>query len=75
VLGVQHGIDEIVLDVLEGRSLLKSSLAGRGYIDRSELGPKVRAAQHTINHEIDRLFGYSANSGTHQLAAGVESSS
>jgi integrase len=61
ILGVQHGIDELVLDVLEGRTLLKSGLAGRGYIDRSELGPKVRAAQERINDEIDRLFRGSCN--------------
>jgi hypothetical protein len=50
------GINELVLDVCEGRTLLKSGMAGRGYIDRGELGPKVREAQETINREIDRLF-------------------
>jgi hypothetical protein len=50
------GIPELVRDVLEGRSLLKAGLAGRGYIERSELGPKVREAQQLINDEIDKLF-------------------
>lgn len=57
LLGPQCGIDEMTLDVLEGRSLLKAGAgAGRGYIDRIELGPKIRAAQENINDEIDRLF-------------------
>ena len=37
-IGVTIGIDDRVLDVLEGRTLLKSGMAGRGYIDRGELG-------------------------------------
>jgi integrase len=49
-------IPELVRDVLEGRSLLKAGLAGRGYIERSELGPKVREAQQLINDKIDELF-------------------
>ncbi len=57
ILGLENGIDEMVLDVLEGRTLMKAGLAGRGYIDQSQLGPKVRAAQQKINDEIDRLMG------------------
>ena len=49
-------IPELVRDVLEGRTLLKAGLAGRGYIERSELGPKVRDAQQLINDKIDELF-------------------
>jgi integrase len=49
-------IPELVRDVLEGRTLLKAGLAGRGYIERSELGPKVRDAQQAINDKIDELF-------------------
>jgi integrase len=55
-IGTILGITELVLDVCEGRTLLKSGMAGRGYIDRGELGPKVRQAQELINREIDRLF-------------------
>jgi len=54
-IGVVLGIEELVLDTLEGRSLLKAGLAGRGYIERSELGPKIRAAQQLINDRIDEL--------------------
>ncbi len=54
-LGTVLGVGEIVLDVLEGRSLLKAGLAGRGYIDRGELGAEVRAAQQRINDRIDEL--------------------
>jgi len=45
-IGVVLGVDELVLDVIEGRSLLKvgaagtASSAGRGYLDRLALGPK-----------------------------------
>ncbi len=57
LLGPQCGIDEMTLDVLEGRSLLKAGAgAGRGYIDRIELGPKVRIAQQAINDRIDELL-------------------
>lgn len=60
-LGIQHGIDELTLDVLEGRSLLKVGAdAGRGYIDRIELGPKIRAAQQAINDRIDVLLAGTA---------------
>jgi integrase len=55
-IGTVLGINELVLDVCEGRTLLKSGMAGRGYIDRGELGPKVREAQEAINQQIDRLF-------------------
>jgi integrase len=54
-IGVVLGIEELVLDALEGRTLLKAGLAGRGYIDRTELGPKIRAAQQLINDRIDEL--------------------
>ena len=56
-LGTKLEINELVLDVLEGRSLKKAGAAGRGYIDVGELGPKLRDAQAKINAEIDRLFG------------------
>ena len=55
-IGTVLGINELVLDVCEGRTLLKSGMAGRGYIDRGELGPKVREAQQSINDRIDELF-------------------
>jgi len=55
-IGVTIGIDDRVLDVLEGRTLLKSGMAGRGYIDRGELGPNVRDAQRRINDRIDEFF-------------------
>jgi integrase len=55
-LGVRLGIEDRILDVLEGRSLKKSEMAGRGYIDRHELAPEMRRAQQLINDEIDRLF-------------------
>jgi hypothetical protein len=41
---------------LEGRSLLKAGLAGRGYLDSNELGPEIRAAQQAINDRIDQLI-------------------
>ena len=50
------GIKEIVLDLCEGRSIKKSGAAGRGYIDTHELGPEIRAAQQSINDEIDNLL-------------------
>jgi integrase len=55
-IGTRLGIKEIVLDLMEGRTILKSGAAGRGYIDAHELGPELRAAQESINQEIDRLF-------------------
>lgn len=55
-VGLKHGMREIVLDALEGRSLLKAGLAGRGYLDSNELGPEIRAAQQAINDRIDELF-------------------
>src|SRR5262249_53975761 len=55
-IGTRLGIKEPVLDPLEGRSILRSGLAGRGYIDVHELGPEIRDAQERINAEIDRLF-------------------
>jgi integrase len=61
-IGVLVGIDELILDVLEGRSLLKvgaagtASSAGRGYLDRLALGPKAHEAQQAINDYIDRLL-------------------
>jgi hypothetical protein len=61
-IGTLLAVDEMTLDVLEGRSLLKSGSAGRGYISRNALGPKVRAAQQAINDEIDRLMNQSGSS-------------
>ena len=57
-IGVTLGIDDRVLDVLEGRTLAKSgaAAAGRGYISRKELGPAVREAQKLVNDEIDRII-------------------
>jgi integrase len=55
-IGTVLEVNELVLDVLEGRSLLKSGAAGRGYVDKGELGPKVRAAQAAINDQIDTLL-------------------
>lgn len=55
-IGVRLKIDDRVLDPLEGRSILRSGLAGRGYIDTTELGPEMREAQDAINAEIDRLL-------------------
>jgi integrase len=55
-IGVRLKVDDRILDPLEGRSLIKRGLAGRGYIDLHELGPELRAAQEIINHEIDRLL-------------------
>ena len=56
-LGIIAGVDDLTLDVLEGRSLLKAGAgAGRGYIERIELGPKIRAAQQAINNRIDALL-------------------
>jgi hypothetical protein len=55
-LGIIAGVDDLTLDVLEGRSLLKAGAgAGRGYIDRID-GPKIRAAQQIINDRIDTLL-------------------
>jgi integrase len=61
-IGVTLGIDDRILDVLEGRTLAKSgaAAAGRGYISRRELGPAVREAQQAINGEIDRILSESA---------------
>jgi integrase len=58
-IGVTLGIDDRILDVLEGRTLAKSgaAAAGRGYISRKELGRAVCEAQQLINDEIDRLIG------------------
>jgi integrase len=55
-LGTRLGIKEIIVDVMEGRSIIASGSAGRGYIDTHELGPELRKGQEIINQEIDRLF-------------------
>jgi integrase len=47
-LGTRLGVKEIVLDVLEGRSILKSGAAGRGYVDNHELGTELRQAQDSV---------------------------
>ena len=60
--GVLLGLDELILDVIEGRSLLKvgatgtASSAGRGYLDKLLLGPKAHKAQQAISDYIDRLI-------------------
>ena len=50
-------VSDIISDVLQGRQLQKSGMAGRGYINKSELGPTLRAAAMRISAEIDRLLG------------------
>lgn len=50
------GLKELIVDLCEGRSIKKSGLAGRGYIDEHELGPEIRAAQEAINEEIDKML-------------------
>jgi integrase len=69
-VGVLVGVDELILDVIEGRSLLKvgaagtASSAGRGYLDRLALGPRAHEAQQAISDELDRLIkGNSTNTG------------
>lgn len=49
------GYDQRLIDVLQGRTLVKSGVAGTGYLDRTEFGPKARKAAQAINDEIDRL--------------------
>jgi hypothetical protein len=69
-VGVLLGIDELILDVIEGRSLLKvgatgtASRAGRGYLDRLALGPKAHEAQQAISDYIDRLVSSEVTSPT-----------
>jgi hypothetical protein len=53
-VGFEIGLNELVLDVLEGRSIIKAGLAGRGYIETTEL--KLREAQQAVNDRIDALF-------------------
>ena len=55
------GISDLQSDVLQGRSLLKAGLAGRGYIGRSELTEPLRIAVQKINDEMERLM---RNKGT-----------
>ena len=55
-IGTVLGVPEMVLDVCEGRTLLRAGMAGRGYVDRGVLGGKVREAQQLINDEMERLF-------------------
>jgi len=55
-IGVALEINELILDVLEGRSIMKAGLPGRNYVDRGELGRTLRKAQEKINREIDRMF-------------------
>jgi hypothetical protein len=62
-IGVTLGIDDRVLDVLEGRTLAKSgaAAAGRGYISRNELGPEVcKAQQASMMRLIGLLVGMSS---------------
>jgi integrase len=69
-IGVLLGLDELILDVIEGRSLLKvgatgtASSAGRGYLDRLALGPKAHEAQQAISDYIDRLVSSEVASPT-----------
>jgi len=55
-MGVALEINELILDVLEGRSIMKAGLPGRNYVDQGELGRNIRRAQERINREIDRMF-------------------
>lgn len=77
-IGVLLGIDELILDVIEGRSLLKvgatgtASSAGRGYLDRLALGPKAHKAQQAISDYIDCLLaGEVASPGLGEVAPSV----
>jgi integrase len=55
-IGAGLEINELILDVLEGRSIMKAGLPGRNYVDQGELGRNIRMAQQRINREIDRMF-------------------
>jgi integrase len=55
-IGTSLEINEILLDVLEGRSIARVGLVGRHYVDRGSLGKSLRRAQEKIDAEIDRLF-------------------
>jgi integrase len=74
-IGVLLGIDELVLDVLEGRSLLKvgaagtASSAGRGYLDRLALVP--RHARHNRRSAIVSTNCYRAKAPSHSAACSV----
>jgi integrase len=59
-IGAALGIEDRVLDVMEGRTLEKSgaAAAGRHYLARGALGPAAKAAQRAINSEIDRLVDF-----------------
>ncbi|MGH7175224.1 MAG: hypothetical protein ACREGR_02610 [Minisyncoccia bacterium] len=50
------GVPDLHSDVLQGRSLLKAGLAGRGYIGRAELTEPLRKASQMINDEMERLM-------------------
>jgi len=77
-LAILIGIDELILDVIEGRSLLKvgatgtASTAGRGYLDRLALGPKAHKAQQAISDYIDCLLASEvASPGLAELAPSI----
>lgn len=38
------GYDQRLIDILQGRTLIKSGVAGTGYLDRAEFGPVARKA-------------------------------
>jgi integrase len=61
-IGTSLEINEIILDVLEGRSIARVGLVGRQYVDRGSLGQGLRRAQEKIDGEIDRLFAGGARS-------------
>ena len=50
-------VSDIISDILQGRQLQRHGMAGRGYINKAELGPTLRAAAMRISAEIDRLLG------------------
>jgi integrase len=53
-VGLDIGLNELVLDVLEGRSILKAGLAGRGYIETTEL--KLREARQLQRADAERVL-------------------
>ncbi|MGE0035221.1 MAG: hypothetical protein AB7S93_06265 [Xanthobacteraceae bacterium] len=48
-------IDDKIRDILSGRTLIKTGVAGSGYLDRKEFGPDARRASQKINDRIDQL--------------------
>jgi hypothetical protein len=62
-------VSDIISDILQGRQLHKHGMAGRGYINKAELGPTLRAAEALISAEIDRLLGAGSDSADARAAA------